>query len=356
MSQGMQFDEMSELTDREIQMTLREVDTRDLAIALLGSGKKLQDRIFGNMSERAGDMIREEIEGRKGTDANEIKAMRDRVLKTIQQLVEAGHILWPKAKEEGGTPTKKHAYEPIAPEVEKAIRTSLAQLSFDDIVAMYVGLAGVARREGILALERLVSIANREDGMLVQGLELAVDGTEPQLIQSILDCRASGLLRNLKMKYRVICDGVMSLHSGDHPALIEMKLRNITLSKGGHAQQESEDALRKSLAERPCSQRDADGIREMIVGMAHIARNAGGLAPLAAFVDLVDEPLMALGLRLAVDRSQAEVTRSILRVRMLGLLHEFETKYIMAAAGIRLIQGGTKEEAVAAYLRCFYKK
>jgi len=56
------FDDIANLTDREIQMILWEVDTKDLAVALKGGADELQDRIFGNVSERVGTMIKEEIQ------------------------------------------------------------------------------------------------------------------------------------------------------------------------------------------------------------------------------------------------------------------------------------------------------
>ena len=56
------FDDIAKLTDREIQMILREVDSKDLAVALKGGSEELQARIFGNVSERVGTMLKEEME------------------------------------------------------------------------------------------------------------------------------------------------------------------------------------------------------------------------------------------------------------------------------------------------------
>ena len=44
------FDDIARLTDREIQLILREVDTKDLAVALKGAQPEMQDRIFSNVS------------------------------------------------------------------------------------------------------------------------------------------------------------------------------------------------------------------------------------------------------------------------------------------------------------------
>jgi flagellar motor switch protein FliG len=56
------FDDISKLTDREIQTLMREVDQKDLVVALKASTDELKDKILGNMSERVRTFITEEME------------------------------------------------------------------------------------------------------------------------------------------------------------------------------------------------------------------------------------------------------------------------------------------------------
>ena len=56
------FEDINTLDDPSIQKVMREVDTKELALALKGVGEEVQLRIFKNMSERAANMLREEIE------------------------------------------------------------------------------------------------------------------------------------------------------------------------------------------------------------------------------------------------------------------------------------------------------
>ena len=59
------FEDWASLRDREIQFTLREVETKTLAVALKGKGKGIREverRIMVNVSRRVGKMIREEME------------------------------------------------------------------------------------------------------------------------------------------------------------------------------------------------------------------------------------------------------------------------------------------------------
>ena len=86
------FDDIAKLTDREIQMILREVDTKDLAVALKGGSQEMQDRIFGNVSERVGTMIKEEMEFSGPVRMSDVEDIQLRVVQTVRQLEEAGQV------------------------------------------------------------------------------------------------------------------------------------------------------------------------------------------------------------------------------------------------------------------------
>jgi len=86
------FDDIARLTDREIQLLLREVDTKDLAIALKGSSPEMQDRIFSNVSERVSTMIKEEMEFSGPVRLSDVEEVQLRIVQTVRQLEEAGQI------------------------------------------------------------------------------------------------------------------------------------------------------------------------------------------------------------------------------------------------------------------------
>ena len=86
------FDDISKLTDREIQMILREVDSKDLATALKGGSDEMKDRIFGNMSERVGTMIQEEMEFSGPVRMSDVEEVQLRVVQVVRQLEEAGQV------------------------------------------------------------------------------------------------------------------------------------------------------------------------------------------------------------------------------------------------------------------------
>jgi flagellar motor switch protein FliG len=86
------FDDIVRLTDREIQLVLREVDTKDLAVALKGSGPDIQERVFDNVSERVREMIKEEMEFMGPVRLSDVEEVQLRIVQTVRQLEEAGQV------------------------------------------------------------------------------------------------------------------------------------------------------------------------------------------------------------------------------------------------------------------------
>ena len=86
------FDDITKLSDREIQMLLREVDSKDLATALRGSSEELTERILSNMSERVGQMIKEEMEFAGPLRLSDVESVQLRILQTVRQLEEVGQV------------------------------------------------------------------------------------------------------------------------------------------------------------------------------------------------------------------------------------------------------------------------
>ena len=87
------FDNILELEDRAIQLLLREVQTESLVVALKGTDKSLQDQIFKNMSQRAAEMLKEELENKGPVRLSEVEAEQKEILKTVRRLADEGQIM-----------------------------------------------------------------------------------------------------------------------------------------------------------------------------------------------------------------------------------------------------------------------
>ena len=86
------FDDIANLTDREIQLILREVDSKDLSTALKGANDEMKDRIFTNVSERVGTMMKEEMDFSGPIRLSDVEEVQLRIVQTVRQLEEAGQV------------------------------------------------------------------------------------------------------------------------------------------------------------------------------------------------------------------------------------------------------------------------
>lgn len=87
------FEDIILLDDRAIQQVLKEVESKELALALKGVGENTQARIFKNMSERAAAMMKEEIEFMGAVRLRAVEESQQRIVNIIRKLEEAGEIV-----------------------------------------------------------------------------------------------------------------------------------------------------------------------------------------------------------------------------------------------------------------------
>jgi flagellar motor switch protein FliG len=87
------FEDIVKLDDRSIQMVLKEVDQKDLAIALRGVSDEVRTRIFSNMSERGAELLREEIEFQPPQRKRIIEESQGRIVGVVRRLEEAGAVV-----------------------------------------------------------------------------------------------------------------------------------------------------------------------------------------------------------------------------------------------------------------------
>jgi len=87
------FDDIVLLDDRSVQRMLREVDTKDLSLALKVSSEELKDSIFRNMSERAAGLIREELDFMGPVRLRDVEESQMKVVEIVRMLEEDGEIV-----------------------------------------------------------------------------------------------------------------------------------------------------------------------------------------------------------------------------------------------------------------------
>ncbi|MFV9614531.1 MAG: flagellar motor switch protein FliG [Gammaproteobacteria bacterium] len=86
------FENLLEIEDRGIQAILRDVQSEQLIVALKGADDAIKEKIFGNMSSRAADMMREDLEAKGPVRLKDVEDAQKEVLAVAQRLAEAGDI------------------------------------------------------------------------------------------------------------------------------------------------------------------------------------------------------------------------------------------------------------------------
>jgi len=94
------FEDIFQLDDRSLQRVLREVDTKDLSLALKGASKKLREKFFKNMSSRAVETIKEDMEFMGPVKVRNVEQVQQKIVEVIRRLEEAGEIIGRGGKEE----------------------------------------------------------------------------------------------------------------------------------------------------------------------------------------------------------------------------------------------------------------
>jgi len=86
------FENLMDVDDRGIQLLLREIQSDSLILALKGAPPELREKIFKNMSQRAAEMLREDLESKGPVRLSEVEAEQKEILKVARRLAEEGQI------------------------------------------------------------------------------------------------------------------------------------------------------------------------------------------------------------------------------------------------------------------------
>jgi flagellar motor switch protein FliG len=87
------FEDIKLVDDKGIQSILKEVDNDQLALALKTASQELQEKIFGNMSERAAALIREDMQYMGPVRVTDVEAAQQKIVDIVRRLEDAGEII-----------------------------------------------------------------------------------------------------------------------------------------------------------------------------------------------------------------------------------------------------------------------
>lgn len=92
------FEDIVLLDDRSLQLVLREIDNKDLALALKATSGEVANKVYKNISKRAAEMLREEIEYMGPVRIRDVEEAQQKIVNNIRRLEESGEIVVSRGK------------------------------------------------------------------------------------------------------------------------------------------------------------------------------------------------------------------------------------------------------------------
>ena len=87
------FDDLETIDDKGIQALLKEIQSESLVVALKGAKPEMRDKIFRNMSTRAAETLREDLEARGPVRVSDVESEQKEMLKVVRRLADEGQIV-----------------------------------------------------------------------------------------------------------------------------------------------------------------------------------------------------------------------------------------------------------------------
>ena len=346
------FDQLDKLTDDQMRVLLREVDQKDLVRAIkdLTSGPQtLRTRLLMVMSQRVRLFILEELEFVEATP-KEVADTRARIVAEARSLGARGMISWPPGS---GTHA---AAAPPSPPVElpaglAVLRRPLEELSLDEIRQLAHGFARIASDKGVPELEH--TLQHTASPFIREGVRLAVDGTEIDLVRGLMRARKNALLRDMGIRLEIIIEGMVSISEGDNPRIVTQRLVTVYSSDFDREFRQAEGTVvdvRRRLDEQPASATNHDELTMLVTDMAWIARRShtahtGGVAALRPLLDAIDDAFLKRGIELLSEYAYDAIPAE-LEPRRDGILELADQRYRLVTAAIAAAQEGRSGEAL----------
>ena len=209
----MEFDKFLVDTPRHFRITqrvFRHIDEPVLATALAALPQSVRDYMYKNVSRNTAETLKEDVARMEtGTSEEQRRAAAETLYAMYEKIAE-------EMKESEAAP--KPATKPVPFPEEVVVRLGTKQEIIDAIVT----IAEVARAQGLLALE---DVRGGDSPFFHLGLQMVVDGTDPDIVHAILERTKTTMLHDLEEKLSMVMEGLESIQMGDNPRIVESRLK-----------------------------------------------------------------------------------------------------------------------------------
>lgn len=333
--------DITRISDPSIQAVLKEVEHTTLEMALKKASETVQDAFFRNMSIRAADIVRDNMDRLGSVKQADVAKARKHIVTVMNALCATTDV----APQAAPASPKKHSYRPNVEKArKKAAAFDLLTTPVEEIIHFMCDLADIAKRDGILTLEYC---CDGLDAYPLMGFQLAVDGTDPRLVDDLLTNRKKTLLAEARRCVDIIRTAVLGISAGDNPRIIEEKCGVFTPKPVNIPAVEGEGvraALDEALRRRPPVFRSGEQVIEIFVYLAHLARRQGILALESVLGQL--DPLSRIGMTEVVDGTDPYMIAHLLDSVSARLLADLELRLDLVRISVIGIQKGDAPDLI----------
>ena len=352
------FDLLADLSDREAQVLMGEIDQKDMTVALVSANAAVQEKFLSNVSARVASFKRADMEVSQVT-AEEIEDARRRILQQAAFCVGQGVIQWSEGqkRQEGA----KKADQFKAPrDLEEITSHPLDQLNATDLAALWRMLAAQVQSNGILSLSDYAdSIVDR---FLFEALQLAVDGCDAAFLRDIMQTRLDyTIIQRQRTRGKIVIAGTMGLLTSDHPLIMRHKLSMFVSEPSPDWEENLAEVTAAELAaqvhQTPMGEIPLEQLVDLYVQVAQLIR-VQDTEVLGALRDALSQErdaiseLMHCGLDMMLDEIEHSHIYEIMDTQLKTRLNAVEKVHHMVIEGVCALQSGKEprevEEAVRA--------
>lgn len=209
-----EFKQLKGLKNRAMQRLLRQVDSEILAMSLADGDEEVKQKVFVNMSNRALNLLKNDIKEKINTPEAAIIKSKEKILAIYNRLLKDGEITGDLDSHESA-PSKS---EPISMLKKKKV----SQFNMKELKEFFYELSRKAHSKGLLYLESDAEIV--DDDIIKKGLELITDGTAPSLVETILKSKLEKALHEFKVKYESSINAILDIQAGHYPQMVKERL------------------------------------------------------------------------------------------------------------------------------------
>jgi hypothetical protein len=219
--------DLRKLSTRGMDRLVRELDYMTLVRALHDELEEVRDLFFGSMSVRAAERVKESL-AREGPFGPASRSAQVEVLETANRL-HTDHWIRTKQEEEAMDTDKSAADTAKGKDVTRADLDRMltdspsSAWTSEQLIDFFKKTMAVARTGGLIILDGMSE--KMDDEFLKTGTSLVVDGTDVEVVRSILEARKKTLIADYERRLDMTITALEALSYGDHPHIIEAKCR-----------------------------------------------------------------------------------------------------------------------------------